>query len=172
MPRNPLSSTWTLAAGFLLAGCLESPIEASPGELAIGTWGGEKAGVIVNDTLAHVHIGCTYGDFPGPVKLDAAGHFSVPGDYLLTAYPVARGPTMPAQFAGVVSGRSITMSVAVNDTVEKKLVVLGPAIVTLGVEPQMGPCPICVKPGERMPLQARTWPARLRWGIQRFFSQR
>ena len=61
----------------------------------------------------------------------------------LRLYPVAVGPTMPAQFAGVVNGNRLTFTVAVNDTVETKLVVLGPAIVTFGRQPEMGPCPIC-----------------------------
>jgi hypothetical protein len=174
MPRNCCSAlSACLAAGLLLWGCdLKSPIDSPPGELAAGTWGGENVGLIVNDTVAHVHVGCTYGDFPAPVRLDADGRFSVSGDYLLTAYPIPRGPTMPAEFAGVLRGRTLAMTVAVNDTIEKRLVVLGPATVTLGVDPQMGPCPICVSPGERVTLRARSWPGRIRWGILRFFSRR
>ena len=80
----------------------------------------------------HVHVGCTSGDFPAPIALDENGRFSVAGSYHLRLYPVAFGPTVPAQFAGVVNGNRLTFTVAVNDTVEKKLVVLGPAIVTFG----------------------------------------
>jgi hypothetical protein len=112
--------------------------------LATGTWGGERAGVIVAGS-AHVHIGCTNGEFPGPITLDEAGRFSVSGSYVLRAFPVQIGPRLPAQLAGVVTGRRLTLSVAVNDTVEKKLVVLGPVVVTYGREPIMGPCPICRK---------------------------
>lgn len=80
-------------------------------------------------------------------------HFSVPGEYLLRAYPVAIGPTMPAQFAGVLNGDRLTLSIAVNDTIEKKLVVLGPVTVVLGRDPNMGPCPICKNP----PLAGSPW---------------
>jgi hypothetical protein len=38
--------------------------------------------------------------------------------------------------------------VAVNDTIEKKLVALGPVTVTFGREPRMQQCPICRTPGE------------------------
>ena len=117
--------------------------------LAVGTWGGNNAGVIVNHTLAHVHIGCTFGDFTAPISLDQNGRFSVSGSYMLRAYPIAVGPEVPAQLAGVVQGGTLIISVAVNDTVEKKLVALGPATVTFGREPSMGPCPICRKPGMR-----------------------
>ncbi|MGH7713356.1 MAG: hypothetical protein ACREOG_18860, partial [Gemmatimonadaceae bacterium] len=38
--------------------------------------------------------------------------------------------------------------VTVNDTVEKKTVVLGPVRVTFGREPRMQVCPICRSPGD------------------------
>lgn len=117
--------------------------------LAIGTWGGDNAGAIVTDTIAHFHIGCTFGDVKGRISLDAAGDFSVAGSYMLHAYPVAVGPTMPAQFHGNVNGSTLTLSVSVNDTIEHKTVILGPAKMTFGKEPQMGPCPICRTPGDR-----------------------
>jgi hypothetical protein len=55
-------------------------------------------------------------------------------------------PPMPAQFAGVVRGHELTFTVAVNDTIEKELVVLGPVTVTYGHEPEMGTCPLCTDP--------------------------
>jgi hypothetical protein len=151
--RFPFGTGGLLAAVILivLPGCARTPTDSFPGELAVGTWGGDDAGVIVNATLTHVHVGCTKGDFPAGIELDAEGRFSVSGDYLVRAYPVASGPTMPAQFAGVVRGRELTMTVAVNDTVEKRLVVFGPVTVTLGQEPRMGPCPICENPGDDGP---------------------
>jgi len=122
--------------------------DTSADTLAPGTWGGENAGAIVSDTIAHVHIGCTFGDFRPPVALDQEGRFDVAGSYTLRAFPVAVGPSLPAVFTGVVNGNRLTISVAVNDTVEKKLVPLGPVTVVLGQEPRMGPCPICRRPGE------------------------
>src|SRR5256885_12923797 len=38
-----------------------------------GTWGGENAGLIVDQSDVHVHIGCTIGDAVGPIKPDADG---------------------------------------------------------------------------------------------------
>jgi hypothetical protein len=126
--------------------------------LSPGTWGGDDAGVIVNDAVAHVHVGCTYGNFPAPVPLDQNGRFSVPGEYLLRAYPIAVGPTMPAQLAGVIVAGTLTLTVAVNDTVEHTLVVLGPVTVTYGRAPRMGPCPICAVPPLRIGATARPPP--------------
>ena len=49
----------------------------------------------------------------------------------------------PFRVSGVVRGRVMTLSVAVDDTVERKLEILGPATLTLGRDASMGPCPIC-----------------------------
>lgn len=133
-----------LAAPLVGGSCDISSVEGRT--LAEGTWGGDDAAATVTEELVHVHFGCTNGDFPAPVELDADGRFSVPGEYLVRAYPVAIGPPMPAELAGVVRGRDLTMTVAVNDTIEGRLVVFGPTTVRLGQEPQMQMCPICEMP--------------------------
>lgn len=138
----------------LVGGCDAAPPGSVDGMLALGTWGGADAGVIVTDSLAHVHVGCTYGDFAGRIAIDAEGNFTVAGSYLQHAYPVALGPTMPAQFHGRVLGGTLTYTVIVTDTIENKNVTLGPAVVRLGKEPQMGPCPICHTPGDRARMGA------------------
>jgi hypothetical protein len=134
------------AAGFLTADCSDGMLFPSHDELALGTWGGDDAGVIATDSLTHVHVGCTFGDMPGRIHLDPNGRFTVDGSYVLRAYPIMVGPSLPAQFSGRVSGRTLTLAIAVNDSVEKKLVALGPVTVIYGRSPSMGPCPICVVP--------------------------
>jgi hypothetical protein len=112
------------------------------GRLAIGTWGGDGAGMIVADTSMHLHIGCTYGDVSGRVPI-VNGEFDVAGSYLLRAYPIAVGPTLPARFVGKVLGNRATITVTVDDTVQHQSVVRGPVVVVYGQQPQLGPCPIC-----------------------------
>jgi hypothetical protein len=112
------------------------------GELPIGTWGGDGAGMIVSDTSMHLHVGCTFGDVSGRVPV-ANGSFEADGSYMLHAYPIAVGPTVPAHFTGKVVGRVVTVTATVNDTVQHQTVVKGPVVVTLGVPPNLGPCPIC-----------------------------
>jgi len=124
-----------------------SPADPPPDEIEAGTWGGEDAGLIVNDSVAHVHIGCTLGNFPAPIALDAGLRFDVAGEYLLRAYPVAQGPMMPARLSGVLRGDVLILSVAVHDTIENQLVVRGPVTVRRGREPKLGLCPICRSPG-------------------------
>jgi hypothetical protein len=116
------------------------------GVLPLGTWGGDNSGMIVGDTAMHLHVACTFGDVSGRVPLGANGQFDVAGSYLLRAFPIAIGPTMPARFVGRVEGAKATVTVTVSDTTEHKTVVLGPVVVTLGATPQMGPCPICRRP--------------------------
>jgi len=163
---------WWAVAVLAFPGCGTDKLVVADGNLRVGTWGGDDASVQVDEAKVHVHVGCTKGDFPAPVELDAHGRFSVPGSYVLRAFPVEIGPALPAQFAGVVDGTLLTMTIAVNDTVEHKLVVLGPVDVVLGREPRMGPCPICTTEmtdrGTEMgvkdtPTSTRPVPLRLWW---------
>ncbi len=120
-----------------------------------GTWGGDNAGLIADDSSAHVHIRCTFGNVHQAIVLDAAGRFDVPGDYVLRAYPVYVGPTLPARFQGSVSGKTMALSVTVQDTTADTTAQLGPVLLFYGQEPRMGPCPICRRPGRssrRSPL--------------------
>lgn len=115
------------------------------GGLAIGTWGGDSAGMIVGDTAMHIHVGCTYGNVSGRVAI-ANNHFDAGGSYLLRAYPIAVGPTLPARFVGDIIGTTARVTITVTDTVQKTTVVLGPVSVTYGKDPRLMPCPICKRP--------------------------
>jgi hypothetical protein len=102
--------------------------------------------VVIDETVTHVHVGCTFGDVAGEIALDENGRFTVDGSYVLRAYPVMIGPELPARFSGRVVGRTLTLSVTVNDTVEGKVVPLGPVTLEYDRTPQMQMCPICRKP--------------------------
>jgi len=153
MPSTPaFRHVHRLGLALLCAGvgaCAEGSQVPSGSHLALGTWGAVNAGVIVSETVTHVHVGCTFGDMPGMIALDAEGRFTVDGSFVLRAYPVQVGPSLPAQFSGRVVGRTLTLAIAVQDTVEGKLVALGPISVVRGREPEMGPCPICRMPKPR-----------------------
>ena len=130
-----------------IAACSPSTASLPPGGLLpLGTWGGDNAGMIVGDTAMHLHVGCTFGDVSGRIALTTTGAFDVQGSYMLRAYPIAVGPAGPARFVGTLAGTKATVTVTVNDNVQKQTVVLGPVVVTLGVDPKMGPCPICRRP--------------------------
>lgn len=136
----------TAAAIVVLSCSSSSTLPPFDGALALGTWGGDSAGMIVGDTAMHLHVGCTFGDVSGRVPVGANGLFDVSGSYMLHAYPVAIGPTVPARFTGRVDGSNATVTVTVNDTVQHKTIVLGPVVVTYARDPRLMPCPICRRP--------------------------
>jgi hypothetical protein len=127
----------------LLRGCDAAGPKPSS---VLGTWGGSNAGLIADDTSAHVHIACTFGNVPHGISLDAGGSFDVPGEYVLRAFPIAVGPTLPARYQGIVIGNAMTLRVTVSDTTADTIVRLGPVRLVRGKEPQMQVCPICRRP--------------------------
>lgn len=134
-----------LLAGAVTA-CSSGNLPPFDGNIALGTWGGDSAGMIVSDTAMHLHIDCTYGDVSGRVPVDANGEFDVAGSYTLRAYPILVGPSLPARFVGRLVGNEVTVTVTVNDTVEHQTVVRGPVQVKFGDDPRLGVCPICRRP--------------------------
>ena len=93
------------AVVVLAAACGASRIE--PGNLAVGTWGGEEAGLLVRADGAHAHIGCTYGDIAGPIPFDADGHFDVAAQWNVTAFrPPRRYGPGPGSVRGHVRARA------------------------------------------------------------------
>jgi hypothetical protein len=101
----------------LVAACGASRLE--PGTVALGTWGGQEAGLLVRADGAHAHIGCTYGDVTGIFH--------------------------EARMSGRLTGRSLTFTAKLTDTGQS----LGPVAVTRGREPTMANCPICRNPKPR-----------------------
>jgi hypothetical protein len=131
-----------------LAGC-DNPFP--PGATLRGTFGGNAAAFMADDTSAHVHIGCTYGDIHEPIVLDLSSRFDFAGEHNITAFPVDLGVLHPARFIGSIDGRTMTLTVTLTDTA----VTLGPVSLTFEKEPTMGSCPKCFRKG------VRTRPARL-----------
>jgi hypothetical protein len=148
MRASPPSVVVLLAVVAACGACGSSGPEPAvePGVLALGTWGGDSAGLIVSDTASHLHIACTFGDVSGRVPVDASGRFDVAGSYVLRAFPIAVGPSLPARFVGRLAGSVVTVTVTVDDTVQHQRVVRGPVVVRLGDQPKLGPCPICRRP--------------------------
>ncbi len=133
----------TIAAVVFAASALAfgpcDPTGLKPPKDLAGTWGGDNAALMADDTSAHIHIGCTFGNIHNRIMLNADGRFDMAGEQNITAYPVDRGILHPARFVGRVIGGSMTLTVTLTDTT----VTLGPVLLVYGKEPRMGPCPIC-----------------------------
>jgi hypothetical protein len=142
-PRPLRPRRIAVVALLIAAGCGASRLE--PGTIAVGTWGGDDAGLLVRADGAHAHIGCTYGDVVGPIPFDAAGRFDVAAEWDVDAFPIDRGILHPARVSGTTTGRDLTFSVVLTDAGKT----LGPTAVTLGREPRMVNCPICRIPRVR-----------------------
>jgi hypothetical protein len=127
-----------------LAACGDSSVLLPNGAVG-GNWGGDNAALMADDTSAHVHIGCTFGDAQQQIIPGSNGRFDVTGVYNVSAYPVGLGVFHPAHFTGVVSGRLMSLTVTLSDTART----LGPVTLTFDQQPNMGPCPICRSPAER-----------------------
>jgi hypothetical protein len=136
MARQVRAAAFVL--GFaVLAGC-DNPFP--PGAIVRGMFGGNNAGLMADDTSAHLHISCTYGDVHQPIVLDLNSRFDVPGEQNITAHPVDLGILHPARFTGSIDGRTMTLTVTLTDTT----VTLGPVVLTFNKQPNMGDaCPIC-----------------------------
>jgi hypothetical protein len=144
-----MTRSWPAALAFVAAcALLESP---GAGPLPVGTWGGKDAGMIVSDSGAHLHVGCTLGQVTVPIIVDEDGRFDVPESHNLTAFPVDRGIFLPARLTGRVQLLTLSFTLTIDDTVHHTTVVLGPVRLQWGVRPEMGPCPICTSPADRMP---------------------
>ena len=149
-PRAPLGALRLLVVVIgsvaTLSCASTTPVVPADRQLPLGTYGGDGAGMIVGDTAMHLHIGCTFGDVSGRVPVDANGRFDVAGSYTLRAYPITVGPAVPARFTGSIDGDAIVVTATIDDTVEHATVVRGPVSLRPGVEPKLGPCPICRRP--------------------------
>jgi len=100
---------------------------------------------MADDTSAHVHVACTYGNLHQPLVTDPSGQFDLSGEYNITAHPVDLGILHPARFTGSIHGRKMALTVQLTDTA----VTVGPVTLTFEVDPVMGPCPICFGPRMR-----------------------
>lgn len=139
-----------LVSSLMLLGSRDCALTGPrPIRTVTGTWGGDNAGLIADDSTAHVHVACTFGNLFQPIVLDAAGRFDLPGEYTLRAFPIVVGPPLPARYTGSVVGRVLTLTIVVTDTTADTTAVLGPVKLTHGREPMMQMCPICRSPRGR-----------------------
>jgi hypothetical protein len=81
------------------------------------------------------------GEFTGSIPLDASGRFAVNGSFYPYFGPISVNGPMPAQFSGLVEGNTLTFAIAVSDTVEQRVISLGPQVVVLGQPANIVVCP-------------------------------
>ena len=96
-------------------GCSTQP----PDRVVVGEWGGDHAMLSVHDTNASVEFDCAHGSIDEALILDDDGRFDAPGRYVREhGGPAREGEpedSQPARYTGSVDGRSMTLTVALED---------------------------------------------------------
>lgn len=115
------------------------PARAAARRVPVGSWGGARAGLTVEDATATVELDCAHGTIPRTLAVDTRGRFEIEGRYV----PEHGGPVradeadtaQTARYAGTLSGRTLTLSVKLGDGQT-----LGPYTLTLGRPPRITKC--------------------------------
>ena len=130
----------TLAAAVVIVACSRSDVLFAPGSsLPSGEWGADRVQFVTSDSVTEVVYYCVGGTFAGDIVPDASGHFTVNGRFAPYFGPFSRD--MPAQMSGQVDGKTLTFAVAVNDTINQKVISIGPATVQFGQHANIIVCP-------------------------------
>ena len=100
--------------------------------LSIGSWGGRHVRMEVTDRGAELDFDCAHASINQPLKTDAQGHFNVRGLYVKEHGGPVRSDEdqsgQPAHFKGQVSGKTLTLTVALDDSSES----IGPFTLEFG----------------------------------------
>jgi hypothetical protein len=123
---------------LLTAACTHTPTQPRDTTLPTGQWTGDGACLSVAVGGCDLVVGCGHGQFAQP-DVHADGTFTVSGTYRIEAGPVSIDPAPPATFAGVLSGQTLTLSVAPSDSSQR------PASYVLRLTNGIGKCAVpCV----------------------------
>ena len=99
---------------LLAAACTEMPTQPRDTTLPTGRWTGDGACLSVAVDGCDLVVGCGHGQFAQP-DVHADGTFAVSGTYRIEVGPISINPAPTATFSGVLSGQTLTLSVAPSD---------------------------------------------------------
>jgi hypothetical protein len=98
-------------------------------------WGGSGVEVAVQSLSSKVELSCGNGTINEPFFIDRNGRFDLAGTY--ESGPVALPPPLhPAHYIGSVEGKTMRLTIRVDDTAE----MIGPFQLTRGVVPVIIKC--------------------------------
>jgi len=99
---------------LVIAGCGATPTQPRDTTLPTGRWTGDGACLSVAVDDCDLVVGCGHGQFAQP-DVHADGTFAVSGTYRIEVGPISINPAPTATFSGVLSGQTLTLSVAPSD---------------------------------------------------------
>ena len=94
--------------------CAETPTQPRDTILPTGRWTGDGACLSVGADGCDLVVGCGHGQFAQP-DVHADGTFAVSGTYRIEVGPISINPAPTATFSGVLSGQTLSLSVAPSD---------------------------------------------------------
>lgn len=126
-----------LSTAILLSSCASS---TGPDMfVSAGSWGGEHAVLTVETNSASIEFDCAHGSLPAPIAL-TQDRFDVAGDYVQEhGGPIREGEQVvhrPARYQGAVDGKTMTLTVTLNDTGDR----IGSFTLTHGVSGRVFKC--------------------------------
>lgn len=92
--------------------CTRAP--TAPSSIAVGRWSGDGVCLSVSDQACDLVAGCGHGRFPTP-SIRGDGTFDVQGTYRIEVGPIGIDPPPPARFSGVLTDRTLTLTVTPSD---------------------------------------------------------
>jgi hypothetical protein len=104
-----------------------------------GIWGGQQVRLTVTDEGANLDFDCANGVIEGPLLLDSAGRFDVPGVYVQEhGGPVRQNEDnrQAARYTGTVDGETLTLTIKMT----KSDHAIGPLTFKLGKRVRIFKC--------------------------------
>lgn len=121
-------------------GAATGPSQGGP--VALGDWGGAHIGLHVTSNGGQVEYDCAHGTIDEALIADGHGRFEARGVHVREhGGPEREGEppdSHPARYTGAVDGRTLTMSLTVEETDTQRLV--GDFTLTFGQAPRLTKC--------------------------------
>jgi hypothetical protein len=112
MPSRAKLLVAAAVACFAASTCARGP--TAPTAIAAGRWSGDGVCLSVSDQVCDLVAGCGHGRFPPP-SIGRDGTFEVQGTYRVEVGPIGVEPPPPATFSGLLTDRSLTLTVTPRD---------------------------------------------------------
>lgn len=124
---------FALLAGAAGTACSE------PDKILSGQWGGDHVSLSIGDSAAAVEFDCAHGSVNEAIVRDGEGRFDARGRYVREhggpVRPDEPEDTQPARYTGAVEGRSMSLTVLLEDGGS-----VGPFGLTMGDEGRLLKC--------------------------------
>jgi len=104
--------------------------QSSHPEVIVGTWGGQGAELIAQESSVRIEFNCAWGHIEGPLEIQSGGEFSIQGLYAIEpGGPGISGEPEPKGTPAIFFGSVKNSEIQLNVTISKQNRTLGPYVV-------------------------------------------